>query len=176
MRLGKDFEPITIKIHREHRAALQRMFLEHPRANRYNGPKSYADLVREAIAKYVATPAEPAQPMIASSNGSAAKARALAAAELGLAVHFARKGSDDTSICGLADLRPQYLTTARTLATCNRCNEIIAANGRAIDASKLAPTPKPRQTTIAGTEAPKRSKAAPAKRSKAATSKKGARR
>ncbi len=54
------YEAITIKISTDHKQQLAQRVLEHPRRGMWDGPKSYADLVREAIARFLATPSKAA--------------------------------------------------------------------------------------------------------------------
>jgi len=151
MRQG--FEAITIKIKTEDKRALERRCLEDPNYGRWNGPKSYADLVRKAIEAFLSAPGEAKQQATIAKQIAGKPAQHLPAVDdLPFYVHRYRGGDLDNdegeSVCGLRGLADAHTTNIADNVTCPRCNSIRDANARALAA--------PARTRAAPKKAPKR--------------------
>lgn len=133
MRLQGDHVPITLQIPLQHKRELERRYLEHPKAGCWGGPKSYADLVRQAIAEFLMP--QPS-PHVAKQIAGKPVQRMQPAHEF--FVHMRAVSSDDRvhgpSICGLRDLDEEYLTTQPANADCPKCRGILDANAKALAA------------------------------------------
>ena len=148
------WEAVTIKIETTKKRELERRTLEHPLYRRWNGPKSYADLIRTAIDNLLAD--TQAAPHVAKQLEGKTPQR------LPVYVHRYRASTsrDDQceSVCGLHGLDDDATTNIAEDVTCPKCKTIQAANARAFAAAELTD-----QRRTAAKRAPKR---APKKASK----------
>lgn len=162
----KDHQPITLHLPSSHVVELKRRALEAPRS-RYQAATTHADLIREAVARYLAADSE--QKQQAALDVRRAVEAQIDDDELPFAtpplVHFNR--GDRKSLCGLVGVDGDQLRRVDADITCPKCKAIVADNGRTL----ARPTPP----ATARPSSRRRSKAA-TKKPAAKASGKGARR
>lgn len=138
--LGKDFEPITIKIHRDDKHALVRRALEAGRG------VTYADLVRKAIGMLLNGDA--ADRRLASTSAALREAKTVPFGYVHRYLRGDSENDDCQSVCGLVGLADRNTTNIAEDVTCPRCKSVSDANRRALEAEakKTAKkTTKPKQ-------------------------------
>jgi hypothetical protein len=152
------FEAVTIKIASEQKRELQRRCLEHPQHGRWNGPKSYADLIREAIAEFLAP--KPSPHVAKQIAGKTPQHLPAVVDDLPFYVHRYRAGDLDSgageSVCGLVGLEDAHTTNLAENVTCPRCTSIRDANARALATSKASSSKRAKQAELPHTRAPKK--------------------
>jgi hypothetical protein len=123
-------EPVTVWLPKAQVAELTRRVLESPRG-RWDPqrPRSKADLVREAVAKFL----QPGEVAIAIAGPKAKKRPA--DEPFSFYVHHRRKGTEHASTCGLSGLADEALTSHAPNATCPQCVRVIKNNERALAAA-----------------------------------------
>lgn len=141
--------PVTVWIPKAEIEELDRRVLSSP-LPRWDPrrPRTKADLVREAVSKFLA-PKEP--PTRAKLEAAAKGKKAIAADPFAFYVHHRRKGTEHASSCGLSGLADEALTSHAPNATCPQCLRIVRNNEHALAKAETA-----RSTKRASKKAPKR--------------------
>lgn len=152
-RIAKDRRACTVHVPTAHYLHLARLALER---NDGRGTLQYGDLLRDAIAEYVARnplgsparsmPALPPTPIERfAARGNAASNAMRELEDAGFFVHGRATLADSRSLCGLAGLGDAALTSAPDAVTCRNCAGILERNAAALErASSSSSKPKSR--------------------------------